>query len=670
MVAVVRLLTALLLLAGVLLLVALIGQGAAGSLELAVRPGGSRPAVAATVTADAGPAMPDPATRTTAIGRYARLLAQANQLRLAPSWPSMPVGDQDGAAVLPQATGGTGTPPPTGNAGATVPKPGQWWWREERLALQGEERPAPPDGDGSGRTLAAAATTDASGHAATLLVQAPAGPSTAPPGPTAAGSTTTLPPHRVGIPEPMNLKQAIPPQVRALWILDDHSSLETREQLLELLRPLKEQGFELAVEMLPHDRREVDPNDAAAVKRKLETYIEYVPGETALNYKVYTTARELGMNVWGLMVPRPELRNLLATLPRDEWRIRLNEAFSAHVADRLDADPAARVAAWVGINHAGYPYAQPERTANGMLAARGYASRVVGLHREDGDPSYEDEETIMSLAIGLKRDPLMVAVSGFPRKVDVDLSLIHTQPQRPGGLLGWLLGARDLILGPPGSKEGRAAAAALHEQAMSTLGQVADNLNRIQELLRQQPPEAAQQIQTLRQQNETLSERYKVIIEQLKTLPPPATPASPQKDSSLNPDAPPEDTTVATASPGDPTTPASVAPERPTVADASKQPSSPDPVGQDAADPVSWSSLAASATGAEGMRPADRDAATPSAAVQVTGPALPASVFENTGPLGFDDAAQPSDPTLDAHLDAGLDYAPGDGRLLAPARDS
>src|SRR4029453_15760490 len=114
------------------------------------------------------------------------------------------------------------------------------------------------------------------------------------------------------------------------------------------------------------------------------------------------------------------------------------------------------------------------------------------------------------------------------------------------------------------------------------------------------------------------------------------------------------------------TTPASVVPERPTVADASKQTSSPDPVGQDAADPVLWSSPAASATGTEGMgtegmRPADRDAATPSTAVQVTGPALPASVFENTGPVGFDHTAQPSDPTLDAHLDAGLDDASGAG---------
>ncbi|HKE99603.1 MAG TPA: hypothetical protein VKG45_11800 [Actinomycetes bacterium] len=413
-----RLLLTLLLLAGVLLLVAVVRQADAGAHELtggrpaAGGPAAGTPAAGARGRVTAGRSRPV----RTPLGRYEAAVAQAAGLsdRLAQQPRALPVPHGTGtagAASTRRPAPASGRRPP-GTTGDTAPRLAHAGWRPARLRAEpAHRRAAAPGSRGAPRPPGGGTKAPARSRGAGqgVLAPAPARPEEGP--------------HQIGLPEPIDMSRILAGR-RVVWIGDDHGSLQMREQLPLLLAQLRQAGFtDLLLEGLSHDRRDVDPADSAAVLRFMKRTVEELqPGLIAANHRVYESARKLGFNVSGLELPRRRLAGLLhrisAALPgkrKDRDKIfahsapRRDQHFAETVA-RLAADPRRKIAILVGFGHLGYWSVE---TANTLLAKKGIPSAVVQTYHSDLTKFwYSAAQDVMLLATEMMPDSFMLGMSG------------------------------------------------------------------------------------------------------------------------------------------------------------------------------------------------------------------------------------------------------------------
>jgi len=544
-----RLLTALVLLASVLLLVVLVGRAGAGASELqAKRTGaGSVPAAPRSAVAAPGEVALEPWTGpSTPRARYQRAVLQAELVSVVlsggPPAPEPPAGGYPRAALL--ATGTAPAPAPAGAERWIVPHLEQVVLRERLTVPPAEDQsggepgrggsggPQPLESKPAMLAQAPAPTADQGTQSEAMALASPAGRPVA--GSTGGLALPRSGPRQIGKPEPIDLRKATAPDgqaVRSVWLGDDHDSLRNKQQVLKLLPHLREAGVtKLPVEWFPQDRSEFNPDDARAARARLATDRIAMPIRSA-QIQIYDEARRLGMRVLGLQPSRrvvlgipPDtslfwanfyssaeiMRRVLANLPAH------NEAIATEVAQLLTDDQEAMVASLYGRSHFGY---LPTTTANAHLA-KDYPSVVIQLRSNDGRNPREIEHELLPLFQQFIPDGFMMRVKG-PGPYDYLISF----PDQPAKPLS-------------------AEAAALQTVARDKLERLVDVINQHYELLDQPPADRdPQQVEQNAQERKQLLGELVELAKQLQSLPPAPEREAPKKGS-LEEDAAPAEVMV------------------------------------------------------------------------------------------------------------------------------
>jgi len=392
---VVRLVAGLLLVAGALLLVALLGQGVAGASELA-----------------------DLAT----VGRS----------------------DPPAAVVLVGGDQGEGHRSPDPGTDLIVPKGAQVRLEDPPRVQPTPERVAEPTGEGGGagpgdggRAAASSGTAEGSVAAHLVAAQAPLRPSTPPTsdgGP--APPVTALVPDRtegvrqLGRFEPLDLPKATRDKPVAFFPAN-YSSAENRKQLAAVTPALEADNFKVYMTgVLPRGRATLNPQDPAAVHRYLSSALTGVPTTAiAADIEVYDAALARGMRIGGLQPTNEEsLRppsGAPPLPPRSEQEAQQRILANLPETNRIVADeiqrvrrenPDVRIIASAPLLRTGYGTGA---TVNALLAAKDppIDSTVLWFTHRDGQPAGNDpyftyEAGLVEKYADLTGKPAMLQVKG------------------------------------------------------------------------------------------------------------------------------------------------------------------------------------------------------------------------------------------------------------------